>query len=146
MNILKLYTQYAICTNNNFRGLNIDYEHWWKNSCEVYVLFLYVCMYVCMYVCKYLLFLYAVCMYSCTSIYVLNWPKMVVLIRKKYLNWNMDFHRLTCEQLVQLVNDLPKKIAKIRQALRLTCKGVSLVNDLSQKIPKPSEDLKQNVN
>jgi hypothetical protein len=42
-----------------------------------------------------------------------------------YLNQDMDFHRLTCE-VVLLANDLPKKIAKIRQALRLTCKGVSL--------------------
>ncbi len=33
----------------------------------------------------------------------------------------MDFHTLTCE-VVQLVNDLLKKIAKICQALRLTCK------------------------
>jgi hypothetical protein len=64
---------------------------------------------------------------------------------KKYLNWNMDFHRLTCE-VVWLVNDLPKKIAKIFQALRLTCKGVYLVNDLSHKIPKLPKDLKQNVN
>jgi hypothetical protein len=46
-----------------------------------------------------------------------------------------------------LVNDLPeKKFAKICQALRLTCKGVSLVNDLSQEIPKLPKDLKQNVN
>jgi hypothetical protein len=35
------------------------------------------------------------------------------------------------------------KIAKIRQALRLTCKGVQLVNDLSKKIPKLPKDLKQ---
>jgi hypothetical protein len=40
----------------------------------------------------------------------------------------------------------PKKIAKIRQALRLTFKGVPLVNDLSRKIPKLPKDLKQNVN
>jgi hypothetical protein len=46
-----------------------------------------------------------------------------------------------------LVNDLPKKIAKICQALKLTCKGVQFVNDLSQKKnPKLPKDLKQNVN
>ncbi len=41
---------------------------------------------------------------------------------EKYLNRGMDSHRLTCE-VAQLVNDLQKKIAKIRQALRVTCKG-----------------------
>ncbi len=50
---------------------------------------------------------------------------------KKYSNWGTDSHRHTCE-VVQLVNDLPKK-SKIRQALRMKCKGVWLVNDLSQK-------------
>ncbi len=40
---------------------------------------------------------------------------------KKYLNQDMDFHILTCE-VVWLVNDLPKKIGKICQALRLKCK------------------------
>ncbi len=64
---------------------------------------------------------------------------------EKYLNWGMDSHRLTCE-MVQLVDDLPKNIAKIWQALRITCKGVWLVNDLSQKIPKLHKNLKQNVN
>ncbi len=39
-----------------------------------------------------------------------------------------------------------KKIAKIQQALRITCKGVWLANDLSQIIPKLPKDLKQNVN
>ncbi len=57
----------------------------------------------------------------------------------------MDFHRLTRE-VVQLVNDLLKKIAKIRQALGITCKWVYLANDLSQKIPKLPKDLEQNVN
>ncbi len=35
----------------------------------------------------------------------------------------MDFHRVTSE-VVYLVNDLLQKIAKIREALRLTSKGV----------------------
>jgi hypothetical protein len=43
--------------------------------------------------------------YSQTSIYVLNWSKMVVLITKS----DMNFHRLTCE-VVCLVNDLSKEI------------------------------------
>jgi hypothetical protein len=41
---------------------------------------------------------------------------------EKYLNRGMDSHRLTCE-VVQLVNDLPKKLAKFDKPLELHVKG-----------------------
>jgi hypothetical protein len=60
-------------------------------------------------------------MYSRTSVYVLNWSKMVVLIVKSTYR-NLDFHRLKCE-VVQLPNDLLKEFQKFVKPLNVLVKG-----------------------
>jgi hypothetical protein len=53
---------------------------------------------------------------------------------EKYLNEGMDSHRLTCD-VVQLVNDLPKKIQKFDKPLELHVKGFNW----SMAVPKNSK-------
>ncbi len=61
---------------------------------------------------------------------------------EKYLNQGMDPHRLTCE-VVQLVNDLPKKnLKKFDKPLELHVKGFKWSMIFPKKNPKPPKDLK----
>jgi hypothetical protein len=64
---------------------------------------------------------------------------------EKYLNRGMDSHRLTCE-VVQLVNDLPKKMQKFDKPLELHVKGSNWSMTFPKKFQNFLKTKKQNVN